>query len=162
MVIGLALPVTVPGHVMIVRVLLVLAAGLRIAGIATGDDQGAAKKELERLQGEWTLVSATRDGKDMPAERVKGYKNTVKGDRFTISSEGKTAEEGTLKLNPDKKPKEVEFNLAEGEKTALGIYELNGDTYKLCYAPPGKGRPKEFSAKEGTGHTLSVWQRKKK
>jgi hypothetical protein len=56
----------------------------------------------------------------------------------------------------------VEFILAEGKKTALGIYELSGDTYKLCYAPPGKDRPKEFSAKEGTGYTLSVWQRKKK
>ena len=145
-----------------VRVLLVLAAGLGIVGIAAADACDAAKKELDELQGEWTLVSATRDGKDMPAERVKGYKNTVKGDKFSITSEGKTVEEGSMKLDPSKKPKEVEFILAEGKKTALGIYELTGDTYKLCYAPPGKDRPKEFSAKEGTGYTLSVWQRKKK
>ena len=95
----------------------------------------------------------------MPAERVKGYKNTVKGDKFSITSEGKTAEEGTMKLDPSKKRKEVEFILAEGEKTALGIYELSGDTYKLCYAPPEKDRPKEFGAKEGTGYTLSEWRR---
>jgi uncharacterized protein (TIGR03067 family) len=145
-----------------VRVLLVLAAGLGIVGITAGDARDAAKKEMDALQGEWTLVSATRDGKDMPAERVKGYKNTVKGDKFSITSEGKTAEEGTMKLDPSKKRKEVEFILAEGEKTALGIYELSGDTYKLCYAQPGKDRPKEFSAKEGTGYTLSVWQRKQK
>ena len=145
-----------------VRVLLVLAAGMGILGIAAGDEREGAKKELSGLQGEWTLVSATRDGKDMPAERVKGYKNTVKGAEFSITSEGKTAEEGSMKLDPSKKPKEVEFILAEGKKTALGIYELSGDTYKLCYAPPGKDRPKDFSAKEGTGYTLSVWQRKKK
>ena len=67
-----------------------------------------------------------------------------------------------MKLDPSKKPREVEFILAEGKKKALGIYELSGKTYKLCYAPPGKNRPKEFSAKKGTGYTLSVWQRKKK
>ena len=37
---------------------------------------------------------------------------------------------------------------------------MRGDTYKLCYAPPGQERPKEFSAREGTGYTLSTWQRK--
>jgi uncharacterized protein (TIGR03067 family) len=144
-----------------VRVLLVLSAGFGILGIAAGEERDAAKKELEGLQGEWALVSATRDGKGMPAERVRTYRNTVKGDRFTITAEGKVAEEGTMKLDPSRKPKEVELILAEGHKTALGIYELNGDTYKLCYAPPGRGRPKEFDAKEGTGYTLSVWQRKK-
>src|SRR5262245_22695872 len=118
------------GPVMNVRVLLLLAAGWGIAGIATGDDRDAAKKALDGLQGEWTLVSTTRDGKDMPAERVKGYQNTVKGDKFSITSEGKTAEEGSMKLDPSKKPKQVEFILAEGKKTALGIYELSGDTYK--------------------------------
>jgi uncharacterized protein (TIGR03067 family) len=144
-----------------VRVLLVLAAGLGIVGSTAGDDRDAAKKELNGLQGEWALVSATRDGKDMPAERVNGYKNTVTGNKFTITSEGKTAEEGSMKLDPSKKPKDVELLLTEGKK-ALGIYELSGDTYKLCYAPPGKDRPKEFSAKKGAGYTLSVWQRKKK
>ena len=147
---------------MSVRVLLVLSAGLGLLGSAAGGDRDAAQKELDGFQGEWTLVSATRDGKDMPAERVNGYQNTVKGDKFTINAEGKTAEEGTMKLDPGKKPKEVELILAGGDKTALGIYELSGDTYKLCYAPPGKDRPKEFGAKEGTGYTLSVWQRKKK
>jgi uncharacterized protein (TIGR03067 family) len=139
------------------RLLLVLTAGLGILGVAADE----AKKELDSLQGEWKLVSATRDGKDMPPERVKGFKNTVKGDRFTITSEGKTAEEGTMKLEPGKKPKQTDLVLAEGNRTARGIYELSGDTFKLCYAPPGKDRPKEFSAREGTGCTLSVWQRKK-
>ncbi len=67
-----------------------------------------------------------------------------------------------MKLDPSKKPKEIDMILADGSKTALGIYELSGGIFKLCYAPPGKGRPKEFGAKEESGYTLSVWQRKKK
>jgi uncharacterized protein (TIGR03067 family) len=146
---------------MSIRVLTVLPVCLGILAIAAGDDGDAARKDLDGLQGEWTLVSAIRDGKEMPAERVAGFKNTIKGDAFSITSEGKTAEEGSIKLDPTKKPREVAFILARGEKTALGIYELSGDTCKLCYAPPGQDRPKAFAAKEGTGHTLSVWKRKK-
>jgi hypothetical protein len=32
----------------------------------------------------------------------------------------------------------------------------------MCYSPPGKDRPKDFEAKEGTARTLSVWEREKK
>ena len=42
------------------------------------------------------------------------------------------------------------------------IYELDGDTFKLCYAAPGEERPKEFSAKGANGITLAVWKRAKK
>jgi uncharacterized protein (TIGR03067 family) len=144
------------------RLLLVLAASVGILGIAADDAKDAAKKELDGLQGEWKLVSATRDGKDMPKDTVKGYKNTVKGDKFTVTGDGKAVEEGTMKLDPTRKTKEIDLALREGKQTALGIYKLSEDTYKLCYAPPGKGRPKEFSGKEGTGYTLSVWQREKR
>jgi uncharacterized protein (TIGR03067 family) len=47
-------------------------------------------------------------------------------------------------------------------KTFLGIYELSGDDYKVCFAPAGKGRPVEFSSKEGSGNILQVWKRGKK
>jgi uncharacterized protein (TIGR03067 family) len=141
------------------RLIIVLVAGLGISGAAAHDAKDAAKKELDGLQGEWTLVSATRDGKDMPQDMVKAVKCTIKGDKFTIARDGKTVEEGTLKLDATKKPKEIDMALSEGKQTALGIYELSGDTYKLCYAPPEKDRPKEFGAKEGTGYTLSEWRR---
>jgi uncharacterized protein (TIGR03067 family) len=144
------------------RLLLVLAAGLGISGAAADDAKDAAKKELDGLQGDWKLVCATRDGKDMPQDMVKALKCTIKGDKFTVARDAKAVEEGTLKLDTTKTPKEIDMALGEGKQTALGIYELSGDTYKLCYAPPGKDRPKEFGAKEGTGYTLSQWQREKK
>lgn len=95
-------------------------------------------------------------------DMVKTYKCTIKGAKFTIARDGKAVEEGTLKLDTTKKTKEIDMALGDGNQTALGIYELHGDTLKLCYAKPGNDRPKEFSAKEETGHTLSTWQRDKK
>ena len=41
----------------------------------------------------------------------------------------------------------------------LGIYEFDGKTQKVCFAPVGKERPAEFSSKAGTQHVLTVWKR---
>ncbi len=140
-------------------ILVALVAGVIVT---TSGAQDAAKKELKVLQGEWKLLSATRDGKEMPQDMVKLFKMIVKDETFTITRDGKAVELGKLTLDPEKKPKEIDAVIADTKQKVLGIYELNGDTYKLCYGPPGKGRPKEFAAKEGTGDTLSVWQREKK
>jgi uncharacterized protein (TIGR03067 family) len=141
------------------RLLLVLAVGL-VAGADAAKDE--ARKDLGQLQGEWKLVSATRDGRAMPEDMVKALKATIKGDKFTIARDGKAVEGGGLKLDATKKPKGIDMALGGGNQTALGIYELSGDSFKLCYSPPGKDRPKEFGAEEGTGNTLSVWRREKK
>jgi hypothetical protein len=44
----------------------------------------------------------------------------------------------------------------------LGIYELDGDTYKLCGDMQGKSRPTEFAVKPGSGFVLEVLKREKK
>jgi uncharacterized protein (TIGR03067 family) len=47
-------------------------------------------------------------------------------------------------------------------RTKLGIYELDGDTYKYCLAPAGKPRPKDFTSRAGSGHSLGVSKREKR
>ena len=44
----------------------------------------------------------------------------------------------------------------------LGIYELESDSYKICFASAGKPRPSEFASNPGSGYILQVWERKKK
>jgi len=144
------------------KLVLVLIAAACTSVLGADESTDAARKDFEALQGEWKLVSATQDGKTMPADDVKVIKCTIKGDKFTITRDGKVAEEGAVKLDAAKKPREIDLPLGDGKKTALGIYELSGEKYKMCYSPPGKDRPKEFEAQEGTGRTLSVWEREKK
>ena len=117
--------------------------------------------DLDLVQGEWQLGAATRDGKEMPPEMLRVFKCTIEGNKFTITRNGKSAEEGTLKLDSTAQPKTIDFDLGEN-KQALGIYEISGDTYKQCYASPGKERPRDFSAKESSGRSLQVWQRIRK
>ncbi len=45
------------------------------------------------------------------------------------------------------------------KEVMLGIYELEGDGYRVCFAPVGKPRPSEFTSKSGSGNILQVWER---
>jgi hypothetical protein len=42
-----------------------------------------------------------------------------------------------------------------------GIYDLEGDTLKLCFARPVQERPKEFTTKSGTAFLVCVYKRHK-
>jgi uncharacterized protein (TIGR03067 family) len=143
------------------RMLLVLVAGVLVA--ADGKDD--AKKEMEKLQGVWVMVSGERNGEALPDDQVKALKRTVKGEEFTITRDGETVVKGTFTVDPSKSPKTIDVMVTEGDnkdKKMLGIYEIDGDNYKVCYAPFGKDRPKEFSSKGEEGITLAVWKRDKK
>jgi hypothetical protein len=43
----------------------------------------------------------------------------------------------------------------------LAIYEIDGDTLKVCYDLGGKNRPTEFKTKEGTALFLATYKREK-
>jgi len=43
----------------------------------------------------------------------------------------------------------------------LGIYELGEKTRKMCFAPPGKERPTEFTSMPDNEHILVTFEREK-
>ncbi len=119
-----------------------LSVGLLTAADAKDD---AVKKDTEAMQGKWQLVSLERDGKtvDVPKDAVR----VVKDDTYTITPRPGVTIEGTYKIDPTAKPKTIDITPTTGDnkgKTALGIYEIDGDALKICWAPAGKDRPTEF------------------
>jgi len=118
------------------------------------------KTDLDRLQGTWNLVAAFQDGKPLPADKVKQTTIVFKGDtfRFPGSAEYATSKEGTIKLDENKTPKEMDAISTEKE-VMLGIYRVEENGYKVCFAPAGKPRPTEFSSTLGSGYILQSWQR---
>jgi uncharacterized protein (TIGR03067 family) len=144
-----------------VKAVVLLAVVFVTAGVVAGGD---AKGDLKRLQGTWSVVSAVEGGKPAPEEKIKDVQVVFDGNKITVKM-GEKSMEGTFKIDPSKKPKEIDSTTGSGPdkgKTWQGIYELDGDTHKVCFAPPGKDRPKEFSSKVGSGHILQVWKREKK
>jgi uncharacterized protein (TIGR03067 family) len=138
---------------------VVLTGGLW-AGAAEED---AAQKEYARFEGAWKFVSIEIEGKNMPEKFFKGSRLILKGPQFTYQ-EGGTTYKGTYKVDVSKKPNQIDMTFTEGpekDKTMVGIYELDGDTYRVCVNPTGKGRPTEFASKPGSGHVLEVLNRVK-
>jgi uncharacterized protein (TIGR03067 family) len=143
------------------KLLLIALATFAFSLVRAADDE-AAKRDLAQLQGEWTMVSGSANGEAMPEEMRKGMKRLCKGDEITVMMGENVFLKAKLTLDPSKKPKTIDYEMTEGYtkgKKQLGIYELNGDTFKACFNSPGAERPTEF--KSGDGLTLSEWKRKK-
>jgi uncharacterized protein (TIGR03067 family) len=141
------------------RIVVLCAVALLIASDQPTAD--ANKKDLEAMQGDWAAVSITHDGHKLPDDDAQSLFRTVKGDQYTVFLFKKAVSKGTLKIDATKKPKTIDFLPANGEPI-LGVYELDGDSWKICHSMPGKERPRELSAKMGSGHSSAVWEREKK
>jgi uncharacterized protein (TIGR03067 family) len=143
-----------------------LALGVTGLLIAADGPTGDAKKDLDRMQGSWVAASGESNGNPIPDEQVKGTKFVVKGDKYSYAVGDTYQEEGTLKIDPTKKPKTIDVTIVEGAdkgEAQLGIYEITKDTLKLCFAPPGKdkARPKDFSTNAGNQQLMLVLTREK-
>jgi uncharacterized protein (TIGR03067 family) len=79
---------------------------------------------------------------------------------FKDEKNNKKAETMTFKLDPTQKPKTIDLTHA-GEKKSRGIYRLEGDRLKICYAVNAKKRPAEFQTKVGAQQFLFVLKRVK-
>jgi uncharacterized protein (TIGR03067 family) len=144
--------------------LTLAAAGLLLAGADAPSDD--VKKEMEKFQGTWSLTAITRDGEEVPAEELAELRLVIKGDKRVVKAGDEVKSQSTYKLDPTKKPKAIDVTMSEGPlagRTLPGIYEIEGDTQKLCLTlEEGAERPKEFTSKPGSGHLLQVFKREKK
>src|SRR5690349_19137852 len=107
--------------------------------------------DLELLQGVWVVSSLDMEGRSMPAGMLADARITVKEDRFT--STGMGAEySGKIELDPLQSPRQIDMKFDAGPEAGninRGIYELAGDTWKLCLATSGTVRPADFTAAPG-------------
>ena len=108
------------------------------------------KKDLEKLQGKWTVASIDENGKSAPAEEVAKYEITIKNDLFTIKVKDEATKQLRFKLDPSQKPAVIDLTPNDKkEKNVLGIYKIDGDTLTICATDENKERPTEFSATKG-------------
>jgi uncharacterized protein (TIGR03067 family) len=131
---------------------------------ARADDKADVEKELEKFRGAWTFESVEAGGKEVSAAEFKGVTVTFAGDKYTVKKGDEVIQAATLKLDPAKSPKAFDVTVAEGpNKGAVmpGIYEISGDTLKVCFDPEGKERPTQFKGASGS-QTLVVHKRVKK
>ncbi len=133
------------------------------SGLAQADD--AIEKDRQLYAGTWQISSLEVNGNKVSEEDAKKITVINKEDgTWTLEVEGKVVGRGTSKIDPTKKPKTIDLTETDGEQkgqTALGIYEVEKDSRKVCVAELGKDRPSEFSSKAGSNHILAVFKRVK-
>ncbi len=138
--------------------LLTLAVVLAAAGMLAADD---AANDLKKFVGTWEEVSNTSDGKKRADDEVKGSRVVIDASgKWEYSKDGTVMLRGSVKLDPSKSPRAADWSVEGLEKPALGIYEIDGDTWKHCFH--FEKRPTEFASKEGSGVTYIVMKRVKK
>jgi uncharacterized protein (TIGR03067 family) len=112
---------------------------------------------MTELEGNWIVTSLEIDGSTMPAMGSI----VVKGDRFVSSGMG-AVYEGKLKLDTTKMPHTLDMIFTKGPEkgnTNFGIFEVKGDTWRMCLNLHGQARPKVFSTKGGGGIGLETFTR---
>ena len=110
-------------------------------------------QDIDLLQGAWTITTLEMDGRQVPSGMLGGARIVVQGDRFISTGMGATYE-GTLELDASSTPRQINMKFAVGpEKGNInpGIYDLQGDTLKLCLATRGDARPSSFASAPGSG-----------
>lgn len=115
---------------------------------AIAEDEGEA--DLKKMAGSWTPMLMQLNGKKQPEELLKSIRLTIKGDKYNTVV-GKEKDEGTLKLDATKEPRELDIIPSVGEnkgKVLPCIYEIKGDELRVCYGLNGTERPADFKADE--------------
>lgn len=142
------------------KLLAIVAAGLFLAADDAPNEK--VKKEMDALQGTWKGVSAQESGQALEETQAKSLELIFKGDKYTFKIGGEEQETGTIKVDPNAKPKTIDLKIMTGMdkgKLQQGLYELDKDTIKICLGQPGKDRPKAVEAKEGA--SVYVFKRPK-
>jgi uncharacterized protein (TIGR03067 family) len=119
-------------------------------------------EEIQKLQGEWHIVTLEVEGNTLPEPFFAGAKIIVDGDSFT-SYMGDATYGGTFRVDANADPRTIDLLYSSGPhagKSSPGIFELNdGGEWKLCLAFAGRGRPAGFHTTTGSGHALETLKR---
>lgn len=125
----------------------------------------AIKRDRQRIEGTWLVVSLEMSGNKSMDEDAKKLKVVIGADgSWNVTVEGNEVNQGTSTIDPLQSPKTIDFTPTVGDdkgKLSPGIYEVGENTLKFCVAPSGKGRPSEFTSTQSNEQILLTLERDK-
>jgi uncharacterized protein (TIGR03067 family) len=121
-------------------------------------DGGSRDPDLDRLQGTWQIVDTEYDGERLP-EEGRDYSWEFGADKYTIKYRDKFQELWAVRLDSGRDPKTINSVNDPTGARLLGIYELTGDTLRVCYDLTRNGRPDTFTAPKGSRRACFYFQR---
>ena len=124
---------------------------------------GEPPAEARLLEGKWRPAAAELAGRPMDAALLKTISLKLERGKYEVFV-GEHPDRGTYSIDPTTHPKAMTIVGTNGPnqgKTFPAIYELKGDTLRICYDLSGAKRPTEFKTVPGTLLYLVNYQRKK-
>ncbi|MSU77262.1 MAG: TIGR03067 domain-containing protein [Gemmataceae bacterium] len=124
---------------------------------------GDAVAELQKFQGNWTILSLIEKGKAVPAEELAILELHIEKNVLTVKEKGETVVQYNFKLDPTKTPRAIDFTHTIGEnkgKTEFGIYAFDGKQLKMVLDEERKGRPTTFDGKETANYSVMTLKQK--
>lgn len=147
---------------MFTKSLWVLAVGCVAFVQGAGEDRG--RKDLEALQGKWTMHALEINGKAVT--QIQNALLTVTKDEYKTTVKGKDLPGLKIKLDASKNPKWIDMvqTQADGtEKVLKGIYKIENDQFWMCRgAAPEQERPNQFATWPDTNYFVVTWKRQAK
>src|SRR5205823_11269239 len=120
--------------------------------------------ELAKFQGTWRIDGFDGPGGKLTPEEVTklGWTLTIEGNKFQRAQHGEKTSSGRIAVDSTQKPPVLIQILTDRETDLSGwcLYELDGDTLRLCQETLGKGKPTEFKVTQS--QTIAVYKREKK
>ena len=136
--------------------------GLAIAALLTPLAANATD-DASAVQGTWAPAKADLGGQPMAEAVLKSISLKLESGRYEVLV-GDKPDKGTYTLDSTSKPKSMTITGTEGPnhgRTFPAIYELKGETLRICYDLSGARRPTEFKSIAGTKLYLVTYNRKK-
>jgi uncharacterized protein (TIGR03067 family) len=119
--------------------------------------------DAKTVQGSWKPAKAEWAGQPMDEAVLQSISLKLDHGKYEVFV-GERADKGTYTLDAGTQPKSITITGTDGPnhgRTFPAIYELTGDTLRICYDLSGAKRPTEFKSVAGTRLYLVSYNRKK-
>ncbi|AMV25667.1 hypothetical protein VT84_14815 [Gemmata sp. SH-PL17] len=116
--------------------------------------------DQEQLVGVWVLTSADSEMVQVSGEQLNRVKLALTGRTYLISTDQPVS--GAYIVDATRRVKAIDMDTVDGPnkgKVTRCIYELDGNTLRICQGQAGTERPTEFSTKPGSGLVVLVFKR---
>ena len=132
---------------------------LRVKNLSKG--AAAPQTELEKLEGNWQVISGQANGEPIPPETITNISLSIKGTNYeAVIGDGN--DHGHFSIDPSKTPRQMDIHSErEDNPHLLAIYEITSDLLRVCLGRQGAERPKSFATADDERLLLFEYKRKK-
>jgi len=132
---------------------------LRLRELSSGGSASA-----NPFDGDWQVTAIEAGGNKVPTEDATNMLVKIDGDSYKVSSPFMDSA-GKFSVDTNTQPKHIDLVPGRGSgpdegHTLPGIYEVNGDTMRVCYSRTAGHRPSAFDTSDDANAIMLTYKRK--